>query len=112
MIRPSPICPDEGNDPADYAALTPGQRACLAAYIGHMFMPSRRGIPRVKSTSYGLKQPFDAHAFYVTNGQFKAAMRAAGYDPLDATARNWSFAVSYRDPAMRRRQRAARALFD
>lgn len=49
-----------------------------------------------RHSSYGLKHIFSASAFYVTNGEFKGAMLAAGFTPDDTTRINWCFNVSER----------------
>ena len=47
-------------------------------------------------SSYGLKHIFSSSegAFYVTNGQFKAAMVKAGFSHKPIDSRNWIFNVS------------------
>ena len=44
-------------------------------------------------TSYGIKHDFEREGFYLTNGQFKGAMLAAGYDPEKANELNWTFKI-------------------
>ncbi|MDP9476457.1 MAG: hypothetical protein M3R38_12375 [Actinomycetota bacterium] len=44
------------------------------------------------SDSYTMKHDFEtAGGFYVTNGQFKGAMLAAGYQPAKRGEQNWRF---------------------
>lgn len=49
-------------------------------------------------TSYGLKHRFQFgnSGFYITNGQFKGAMLAAGYEPKDPNELNWVFQLGKR----------------
>lgn len=49
-----------------------------------------------RHSSYGLKHLFSAREFYVTNGEFKGAMLAAGFTPDDVTRVNWCFNISER----------------
>jgi len=39
-----------------------------------------------------------AGGFYISNGQFKGAMLAAGYVPIDSSDRNWHFCAKFRQP--------------
>jgi hypothetical protein len=80
------------DDPAEYAQLAPEVQAQLLDWIKHTYRPALRVNAR---SSYGLKHDFStATGIYVTNGQFKGAMQAAGYAPIDATERNWRFLIA------------------
>jgi len=47
--------------------------------------------------SYALKHDFEADSdLYLTNGQFKGAMAAMDFEPVDATAANWTFRIRCR----------------
>jgi uncharacterized protein YozE (UPF0346 family) len=48
-----------------------------------------------RSTSCTIKHWFEASSggFYVTNGHFKGAMLAAGFEPADPTAKDWLFRI-------------------
>jgi hypothetical protein len=83
------------NAPEHYAELTAAQQMELQQWIARTFTPTSRANSR---TSYGLKHDFEAVGFYVTNGQFKGAMLAAGYQPTPGTAGevNWCFRVRIR----------------
>lgn len=45
-------------------------------------------------TSYGLKHIYEKTGGYVTNGEFKGAMLAAGFKVREIRALNWCFNVS------------------
>jgi len=48
-------------------------------------------------SSYELKHLFekDEDGFYVTNGQFKGAMKEAGFDTYNTTRINWYFNIDH-----------------
>lgn len=80
---------DHMDDPAAFARLSPAQQACLLAWCAYALRPARRASPW---SSYGVKHVYSAGSgIYITNGEFKGAMLAAGYRPIDPTARNWRF---------------------
>ena len=76
--------------PEAYSDLTPLQKEALAYWIDHAMCYATRYSKR---TSYGIKHDFEAEGFYITNGQLKGAMLAAGYQPEDAKELNWTFKV-------------------
>ncbi len=43
----------------------------------------------------------------MTNGEFKGAMLAAGYEPVDRTELNWKFRFVFADPDLPARSIAA-----
>jgi hypothetical protein len=74
--------------------LTGEQKKTLREWILAHFKPAKTIY---SGTSYGMKQPFTGAGrgpFYVSNDQFKGAMRAAGFDPIDPTDQNWQFRVA------------------
>ena len=78
------------NQPAEYEKLSPEEKAALAAWIAENLVPHHREWGN--RTSYVLKHDFaDCCGFYVTNGAFKGAMRAAGYEPVDGARINWTY---------------------
>ena len=87
-VTPAPV-PDIGNDPVDFENLSPEEQAALLAWIAVAIRPAGRVGP---SDSYIMKHDFEtAGGFYVTNGQFKGAMLAAGYLPVKREELNWRF---------------------
>jgi hypothetical protein len=82
------------NAPGDYWRLTHEQRKLLQSWIKRTLVPAARAD---LLTSYTWKHRFEGsdEGFYLTNGAFKGAMRAAGYQPTKKTAReiNWRFKV-------------------
>jgi len=81
------------DSPAEYRNLPHYERVQLQAWIEENVAPRKTPNPR---TSYGLKHVFEesGDGFYTTNGQFKGAMLAVGYRPVDAHALNWTFRIS------------------
>ncbi len=73
------------NHPESYEDLTPAQKAVVAQWI-------EAGLP-AGAGSYFLKHSFEEsqEGFYISNGQMKGAMLAAGFTAVDATAFSWVF---------------------
>lgn len=79
--------------PSEYYELPAEERIELLAWIWSSLKPLKSKIHR--SSSYGLKHLLEEDTgLYVTNGQFKGAMRDAGYEPVEPGERNWRFRVS------------------
>lgn len=76
--------------PEEFDALPPAKKSALLAWIDGAMIPAKT---YGKHTSYTLKHCFGDDGFYVTNGEFKGAMLAAGYEPKDRKAQNWTFKV-------------------
>lgn len=66
------------NQPERYAELLEPEKAALLEWIRLAVRPASRF--RTTVTSYGLKHCFEEVGFYVTNGEFKGAMEASGYE--------------------------------
>jgi hypothetical protein len=78
------------DDPAEYSKLADETRTALAAWIRRRLASNRNRLKH--RTSYGLKHEFEGNSgIYVTNGAFKGAMLACGFQVVDDTARNWEF---------------------
>ncbi len=76
------------DDPRDFETLEVLEKAILLTWIAYAVQPhTNYGT----YSSYGYKHMFADVGFYVTNGQFKGAMLAAGYEPKDRDAQNWVF---------------------
>lgn len=53
-------------------------------------------------TSYTLKHKFEyATGIYMTNGEFKYAMREAGFEPTYKTEPNWEYRISRKSPGLK-----------
>ncbi len=77
------------DDPRGYEGLTEAEKEVLRAWIAVAMKPAGRVGP---STSYVMKHDFEtAGGSYVTNGQMKGAMLAAGYQPVKRAEQNWRF---------------------
>jgi hypothetical protein len=79
-----------GDRPEAYARLAPAKRAALLEWIRLVIKPAKTVAP---NTSYSIKHDFERVGFYITNGQFKGAMLAAGYAPVDPNELNWEFRI-------------------
>lgn len=89
------------NDPTAYATLSASKQATVQAWIRRAIAPGTGRTSAGRMSSYGLKHLFERSApvgFYMTNGQFKGAMCAAGYEPRDPAALNWQFRIEVRHP--------------
>lgn len=85
------------NRPEDHDTLNHEEQTALRAWITANIRHAKTPDPH--RTSYGLKHRFEESTggCYVTNGQFKAAMLLAGYEPIDPTELNWRFRARLRD---------------
>ena len=83
------------NDPKLYAELEIEYRKELDSWIKSRFVAAKNIFSgRLSSTSYGLKHEFESDTgIYISNGAFKGAMQAAGFEPVRAEERNWRFRV-------------------
>jgi len=79
-----------GNRLEAYDNLCPVEQAALLEWIRLATKPAKTVAP---STSYGIKHDFEDAGFYITNGQFKGAMRASGHAPVDPEELNWEFRI-------------------
>lgn len=85
----SRVTPRDEDDPRDCENLTDAEKEALQAWIAVAMRPARTVGP---STSYTMKHDFEtAGGSYVTNGQFKGAMLAAGHKPVRRSDQNWRF---------------------
>ncbi len=85
----------ECDRPEEFGELSCAEQVALLRWIDRHISP--RKAPNAR-TSYGLKHSFEASTggFYVSNGQFKGGMVAAGYEPVCPEERNWCFRISTR----------------
>lgn len=79
--------------------LTEAEREAIVAWCRAAFTTTPAYDRRVHADSYYLKHRFEdcAAGFYVDNEQFKAAMLAAGFEPLRRDALNWVWKIYYTD---------------
>ncbi|XYH94860.1 YozE family protein [Sorangium sp. So ce1128] len=76
-------------------ALTESEQETLLSWIRDNFVPAKSVL---RQSSYTLKHSFESASgpqvgFYITNGHFKGAMLAAGFESIDPKARDWYFRV-------------------
>lgn len=73
--------------PSEYDRLKDDTKRAIQAWIRSNVVPAKS---RSKQSSYGLKHICE-HAIgcYISNGEFKGAMLAAGYEPKDRERQNW-----------------------
>lgn len=82
------------NRPEDYNNLTQEQKYILQQWIQQTLRPIRSRND--KHTSYGIKHIFESspNGFYITNGQMKGALRAAGFQEYNTLDINWYYNIS------------------
>jgi hypothetical protein len=79
------------DSPAEFDILLPAKQAALLAWIAYAMKPASTFG---RHDSYTIKHAAEeALGFYVTNGEFKGAMLAAGHEPKDRDEQNWTFKV-------------------
>jgi hypothetical protein len=77
--------------PEEYEKLSPAEQATLLEWIRLAIKPAKTPVVE---TSYGIKHDFEyATRLYVSNGQFKGAMLAEGYAPVNPGEQNWRFRI-------------------
>ena len=77
--------------PEEYEKLSPAEQAALLEWIRLAIKPAKTPVVE---TSYGIKHDFEyATRLYVSNGQFKGAMLAEGYAPVNPGEQNWRFRI-------------------
>jgi hypothetical protein len=85
---------DRGMHPEDcpeaYARMAAVEQAALLEWTRLAIKPAKTVAP---NTSYGIKHDFESVGFYISNGQLKGAMLAAGYVPVDPDELNWEFRI-------------------
>jgi hypothetical protein len=84
---------------AEFAAMPEPARHAVTDWIRAAVVPAKQAYK--PHTSYGLKHHFEDReegGFYLTNKQFKGAMLACGYKPIDENAINWSFRIKPAHP--------------
>jgi hypothetical protein len=88
--------PSKFDMPEEYERLTSEERGILLDWIDQKITPAKSVYKW--ATSYGLKHQFEvsSEGFYITNGQFKGAMLAAGYQPSSPYKNNWHFRIRLR----------------
>jgi hypothetical protein len=93
-----------GNAPEHYATLTEEEREAMTVWIRERLEPTpRKPRPANRLNSYGLKHCMERETgVYVTNGQFKGGMQAAGYEAFDTDDINWTYEVRIKKPEGRK----------
>jgi hypothetical protein len=79
------------NHPDCYEKLSLEKKQAIVEWIRQKFVKASRVY---NSSSYGLKHYYERETgVYVTNGEFKGAMLAAGFVPKKDTELNWYFKI-------------------
>lgn len=86
------------NSPDRYGAVPADQKEIVTRWIKKNILP--RKTPLNEHTSYGLKHIFEWSdtGFYMTNGEFKGAMIASGFEPVKEDL-NCNYRISKKSPA-------------
>lgn len=84
----------EVNNQDQYIKLPEGIQKILQAWIKDNISPYKTKT-FVSPTSYNMKHLFEeATGIYLTNGEMKGGLLAAGFEPKDTNAKNWVFKFS------------------
>lgn len=91
------------NHPLAFLTLPASETRILSKWIKLNILPIKS--PNLKHTSYSLKHLFEHSecGFYITNGQFKGAMMARGFIPVNKRELNWRFRISEKSPGLKGR---------
>ena len=96
----------EANDPGTYGQLSVRERQCVETWVRENFVP----VSRFSSVgTYQLKHVFEKAqgGFYVTNGQFAAAMLAVGFQCDDRSPGRLNYRFRVKKSSARRLARAS-----
>ena len=81
-----------------YTDLPAADQETVLRWIRENLKP--RKTPLLSSSSYGLKHVLQHDTrIYMTNNQFKDAMLACGFFPVNERELNWHYCISKRSPA-------------
>ncbi len=86
------------NQPSNYEGLKDEEKAAIQGWIARELVPSPLTGPKCTYVLKHIYQRLTGH--YVQNGQFKGAMLAAGFEPIDRTELNWQFRYELADPQL------------
>ena len=87
-----------GNAPEHYEELTTEERERMTLWIHERLYPDDRVRAFNRLNSYGLKHLMERETdLYVTNGQFKGGMAAAGYEAFETDDINWEYQARVRE---------------
>jgi len=83
---------NSGDNSADvYDQLLPSVQRAVCKWISLVIQPAKK---EKDYSSYGLKHIFEYDSqIYVSNGEFKGAMKSCGYDPTNPQDLNWVFKI-------------------
>ena len=96
----------EGDNHEEFDALSADQRERILSWIRQTYT---RANTLHQSTSARLKLSFEStHDFRITNGVFKGAMAAAGFEPIDDLQRNWRFWIRLASKATNKKLRSTK----
>ena len=96
----------DGDNHEEVEAISGEQREILLSWIRQKYVMAK-GI--YNSTSARLKREFEATVdFSVSNGAFKGAMLAVGFDPVDNLQRNWRFRIRPMAKNSKKKRRSTR----
>lgn len=81
-----------------YTDLAPEEQRVVLDWIRRNLKPRKTAL--MTRSSYGLKHLLEHDTkIYMTNNQFKDAMLACGFYPVDERQLNWNYCISKRSPA-------------
>lgn len=85
--------PEDTDSPNAYNLLSKEKQKRLQCWISTNLKPYELKTYNEYHSSCQIR---NALPFYVTNGEFKGAMLAAGFTPKDSSKKNWVFKISKR----------------
>lgn len=89
------------DNPNEYEKLSFQQTKTVLSWISRNIKPHK--VRNNRHYSKGIKRYFErdyeAGGFPISNGAFKGAMKASGYNPVDESCTNWEFYISNRSQA-------------
>jgi len=79
------------DDHSEYDSLSAEAKQAVQYWISKAIHSANR---IASSSSYGLKHDYERESkHYLSNGEFKGAMLAAGYTPVNKDEKNWLFKI-------------------
>ena len=87
-------------DTAHFCNLTKEEQEMVLTWLHYNVLPAKK--PLYGHTSYGMKHTLETRTnIYLTNNQFKEAMLACGFYPVETDQLNWNFYVKKSSPIFR-----------
>jgi len=93
------------NEPEEYNKISITDKQTVEKWIKEHILSQKK--PNNRHTSYGIKHLFEEDkensGFYMSNGEFKGALLACGFKPVNEHIMNWKYCISEKSPAFTRK---------